>query len=411
MDIDGDMTTGEAAVDVYYHHNSIGSVMAVTNASGTVVESYSYKPYGAVTIKDHNGSEISATRIEQPWMFTGRRLDFEEGGSLYYYRLRYYDPEAGQFISRDPLGMWGDAGQRGNPQNYCGNNPVNRIDPYGDWSPPNSEMHVEGGDISPREQADLYNSYASGSEADQARYDYWRTLAGAAYDRWTRGVKGDPNARADFVTATCPVVNDIRDAAELWYGFDLFTGEPLDYWDYALTAGGLVLGSGSYYRSIRRKLFGPKRVRGDGDWFDPFDSSGDWMHDYEPPIKSRRPRNAGDVAKNDAVGSDIDAGSHGNGPQNSTGGRTIPNSELEPPTKRGNAPTGGDGKPVELHHRDQTHSGPLDEMSRREHRGPVNYGDNHHNTGQSPSQIDRSQFDRERREYWNQQWDSGRWAE
>lgn len=50
---------------------------------------------------------------------------------LYYYRYRYYDPEAGRFISRDPLGMWGDPGQRGNAQNYCGNNPVNRVDALG----------------------------------------------------------------------------------------------------------------------------------------------------------------------------------------------------------------------------------------------------------------------------------------
>ena len=28
--------------------------------------------------------------------------------------------------------MWGDPGQRGNAQNYCGNNPVNRVDPMGD---------------------------------------------------------------------------------------------------------------------------------------------------------------------------------------------------------------------------------------------------------------------------------------
>jgi len=50
---------------------------------------------------------------------------------LYYYRLRYYDPEAGRFVSRDPLGMWGDSGQHGNAQNYCGNDPTNSADPLG----------------------------------------------------------------------------------------------------------------------------------------------------------------------------------------------------------------------------------------------------------------------------------------
>ncbi|MBL4847523.1 MAG: hypothetical protein JKY65_18550 [Planctomycetes bacterium] len=31
--------------------------------------------------------------------------------------MRYYDPEVGRFVSRDPLGMWGDPGQRDNAQN------------------------------------------------------------------------------------------------------------------------------------------------------------------------------------------------------------------------------------------------------------------------------------------------------
>jgi RHS repeat-associated protein len=67
-------------------------------------------------------------------MFTERRLALEEESGLYYYRLRYYDPAAGRFISRDPLGLWGDPGQNGNGQSYCGNNPVNRVDPLGlEW--------------------------------------------------------------------------------------------------------------------------------------------------------------------------------------------------------------------------------------------------------------------------------------
>jgi len=125
---DSDMTD---FVDLYYHHNSIGSVMAVTDFNGNVEESYTYRPYGEVEVRDENGTVISSTDLEQPFMFTGRRLDFEEGAGLYYYRQRYYDAGAGRFVSRDPLGMWGDSGQRGNAQNYCANNPVNRVDPLG----------------------------------------------------------------------------------------------------------------------------------------------------------------------------------------------------------------------------------------------------------------------------------------
>ena len=38
----------------------------------------------------------------------------------------------GRFVSRDPLGLWGDPGQRGVEQGYCGGNPVNRLDPTGE---------------------------------------------------------------------------------------------------------------------------------------------------------------------------------------------------------------------------------------------------------------------------------------
>ncbi len=40
-------------------------------------------------------------RIRQPYTFTGREYDKETG--LYYYRARYYDPEIGRFISKDPF--------------------------------------------------------------------------------------------------------------------------------------------------------------------------------------------------------------------------------------------------------------------------------------------------------------------
>ncbi len=90
-DVDADTNTSEL-VDLYYHQNSLGSVVALTTAAGAVVESYRYSAYGEVSIFDQSGSAVATTQVEQPFMFTGRRLDFEEESGLYYYRLRYYDP-------------------------------------------------------------------------------------------------------------------------------------------------------------------------------------------------------------------------------------------------------------------------------------------------------------------------------
>ena len=47
---------------------------------------------------------------------------------MYYYRARYYDPGAGVFIGKDPIGF--DGGD-GNLFRYVGNNPINDVDAMG----------------------------------------------------------------------------------------------------------------------------------------------------------------------------------------------------------------------------------------------------------------------------------------
>ena len=86
---------------VYYHRNQQYSVVALTDASGSVVERYSYTAYGKTAIHQANGNVLQATQHQNDYTYTGRRADSESG--LMYFRARYYDPATGEFISRDPL--------------------------------------------------------------------------------------------------------------------------------------------------------------------------------------------------------------------------------------------------------------------------------------------------------------------
>ncbi len=113
--------------DYYYHRNSLGSVVAVTDVLGTVVERYEYDGYGNTTIYDNTFTPLANSAIGNPYMFTGRRLDPESG--LYFYRARSYDPVHGRFLQRDPIGFIDGM----NLSAYVLNNPINYVDPSGYW--------------------------------------------------------------------------------------------------------------------------------------------------------------------------------------------------------------------------------------------------------------------------------------
>jgi RHS repeat-associated protein len=96
--------------------DALGSTLAVLDAAGSPVTTYTYEPYGRVTTTN------PTPRF--PFRFTGRE---DDGTGLYYFRARYYDPVLSRFISEDPIGLLGGF----NVYAYAGGDPVNWIDPLG----------------------------------------------------------------------------------------------------------------------------------------------------------------------------------------------------------------------------------------------------------------------------------------
>lgn len=82
---------------------------ALTDSTGTTEEAYDTDAYGNTLIFSAAGTggdwwADDATTTKTPTnelIFTGRRYDPEAG--IYFYRARYYIPDQGRFICRDPL--------------------------------------------------------------------------------------------------------------------------------------------------------------------------------------------------------------------------------------------------------------------------------------------------------------------
>ncbi|OXJ14070.1 RHS repeat-associated core domain-containing protein [Burkholderia sp. AU6039] len=106
----------------YYQCDQIGTPPEVTDEQGEIAWSARYRARGEA--KEVISEAARKAGVRNPIRFQGQYFDHETG--LHYNRHRYYDPQSGRFISKDPIGLAGGL----NGFQYAPN-PISWIDPLG----------------------------------------------------------------------------------------------------------------------------------------------------------------------------------------------------------------------------------------------------------------------------------------
>ena len=108
---------------LYYHFDVRGSTVALSDSTGTLTDAYAYDPFGKVA----NSQGTTAN----PFKYVGKYGVMDEGNGLDYIRARYYSPDVGRFITKDPFpGTDGDS-QSLHRYVYAVNNPIRFVDTSG----------------------------------------------------------------------------------------------------------------------------------------------------------------------------------------------------------------------------------------------------------------------------------------
>jgi RHS repeat-associated protein len=115
----------------YYYTNQQGTPLATADASGNILTTSDYRPYGSQVLGSPAGGPGYAGHVSDP------------DSGLVYMQARYYDPVVGRFLGADPAGTQpGDVSKFGR-FNYASGNPVRFVDPDGKQEVDADEIELE----------------------------------------------------------------------------------------------------------------------------------------------------------------------------------------------------------------------------------------------------------------------------
>ncbi len=109
---------------VFYHVDHLRTAQLLTDEQGRTLEYTVNRPYGEVAGR-YDLDAVPLSESKASFQFTGQRS--LESTGLIYFGARYYDPDLGLFVTQDPQEQYW------NPYSYGGGNPVNGIDPDGQF--------------------------------------------------------------------------------------------------------------------------------------------------------------------------------------------------------------------------------------------------------------------------------------
>lgn len=91
--------------DYFYHADALGSITALTDINGNVVETYEYQAFGKAVVKDALGNSYAKSTVGNPLMYASSIYDPETEQD--HMGFRDYNMETGRFTQEDPIGFSG----------------------------------------------------------------------------------------------------------------------------------------------------------------------------------------------------------------------------------------------------------------------------------------------------------------
>ena len=122
--------TGDSTGSAFYLFNPQGNVTHRLNAQGQGQDAHTFDAWGnRLPSGNGQGQAAAADTTADPYSgFSSQYGGYRDAEtSLVLMGHRYYDPQQGRFLSRDPLGYGGGL----NLYAYADNNPTNEVDPSG----------------------------------------------------------------------------------------------------------------------------------------------------------------------------------------------------------------------------------------------------------------------------------------